>query len=312
MWHYGDMLSSRLFALAQSPACPERYNVADPAGQFTTLAELLATLAFTVLVLYLARQDIGVDPGQVDNKAVENVDLRRRDEVAASLFCAMIALIICTILYATLSGDCGSSRGILGLFVYGVLLGLSILALFYTLTLLAVDQLTLVSRVGYVGIVSIGPALVIRFTAPVASAAVDKGAGYATIRNIGWGIMLIYLLLTLWALARSAHRKDRQKSLQKKLHRLLPEKIRQTMAPPVFTFAMATLVGAFSIAITGQSDSFTPPKLLVWVLWMISVASLGFFSLVSTYIFLDVQLAANEGSSSSLTEEEHQDGGGKH
>jgi hypothetical protein len=63
------------------------------------------------------------------------------DDVAAAIFYAMASLAICAFLYAGISGDPeGSRRGATLMVWYAVVLSLSVLALFYSLTLMIYER----------------------------------------------------------------------------------------------------------------------------------------------------------------------------
>lgn len=122
-------------AWASAYSIGTRANVGHLISLYSQLAGVLAGFAFAGLSFYLTRSEL---PSQAAG-------------VAVSLFTAFAALVIVAILYALLSGespDVATRRVDASLLVYGLPFGLSIITLFYSLTLMATERPELAGMVG--------------------------------------------------------------------------------------------------------------------------------------------------------------------
>ncbi|MEJ3746154.1 hypothetical protein WEI85_23055 [Actinomycetes bacterium KLBMP 9797] len=277
-------------------------NPAAVAGQYSAFAGLLTGFAFSGLVLYIGRQASAHQLTTVDRYAPPTAV--RAADVAASLFYAMTSLGLCAFLYANLSGERPTSgRALTAMLLYGTVLGLSVLSLWHSLTLMMFEhELTKnAARYAYWVVVVVGPAIVMRFLAGVCHEAWEvRCAVHPTEAPCGWrvtpvsvGLVLLFLMLGLSALITALgipryrrhggpDRRDDEFTLFGRVWNaaLAPLARRRDMLaarpslPGVGVFLLAALVMLASLFVTTRSTTITPPH---WLIFGVLVA--GFFLL---------------------------------
>jgi hypothetical protein len=131
-------------------------SVAATAGTYATFGGVLAGFAFAGLCVYLGRDHCRNDdfssssaPGQMDdssecrrpsgNEKSGPVEVKH---IAAAVFYSMASLAISSFLYSTLAGIADSSPGVAvtALLSYGIIFALSVLSLFYSVTLMMLEH----------------------------------------------------------------------------------------------------------------------------------------------------------------------------
>ncbi|MGH3742101.1 MAG: hypothetical protein ACRDT1_12300 [Micromonosporaceae bacterium] len=159
---------------------------------YASLSVALAGFAFAGLVLYLSRQDSrsgaaaqpaaagGAVAGQPGSGARERYVHISPHAISKTLLYAMSALIICAFLYGRLAGEWeaeSSGLVLLTLVAYGVILGLSVLSLFYAMCLLMLThQVTRRAAEDTRWVVAaMGPGVVMSFLAGVSADAWSAG-----------------------------------------------------------------------------------------------------------------------------------------
>jgi hypothetical protein len=130
----------------QELAAPPELETENLAPQYAQLCGLLAGFAFVGFSIYLARPKLPVEAANV----------------TAALFAAFVTLMLLAVLYALMAADKSSSRVAIGIFVYGLPFGLASIVLFYTLTLMALEnpQLHATVQIGRIFVLVVGPAIV--------------------------------------------------------------------------------------------------------------------------------------------------------
>jgi hypothetical protein len=282
-------------------------NPAAVAGQYSAFAGLLAGFAFSGLVLYIGRQAAGSRPATVDQVA-EPPPVRAAD-VAASLFYGMTSLGLCAFLYANLSGEEPTSgRALTAMLLYGTVLGLSVLSLWYSLTLMMFEhELTKnAARYAYWGVVVVGPAIVMRFMAGLAHEAwevrcaahpAEAPCGWKRVTpiSVGFGALLLMLVLSSlitavgiprhrWAGGR--RRPEEELTLFGRVWSaaLTPLVKRRDMLaarpilPSVGVFTLAAVVMLISLFVTTRSAAITPPHWLIFGVLGAAFVLLGCFA----------------------------------
>jgi hypothetical protein len=156
-------------------------NVAATAGAYATFGGVLAGFAFAGLCVYLGRDKSGGDdcrastsaPGQVGesdgNEKLRPVEVKH---VTVAVFYSMASLAISSFLYSTLAGVASSSPGAAAtaFLSYGIVFALSVLSLFYSVTLMMLEHpLTKdAAKHGYWVVTIAGTIIVLRFLAEAA------------------------------------------------------------------------------------------------------------------------------------------------
>ena len=109
-----------MYFMGEGPAL----DVTATAGLYCQIAGVLAGFAFTGLHQYLTRRKADTTDGGA----------KREGPVALSLFAALTALTICSLLYAILAGGRpNSGPALTGLLIYGPIFGVAILSMFHAL-----------------------------------------------------------------------------------------------------------------------------------------------------------------------------------
>lgn len=282
-------------------------NPAAVAGQYSAFAGLLTGFAFSGLVLYIGRQALGNRPATVDDSA--DPAAVRASDVAASLFYAMTSLGLCAFLYANLSGEPPTSgRALTAMLLYGTVLGLSVLSLWYSLTLMMFEHEVTknAARYAYWGVVVVGPAIVMRFLAGLAHEAwevrcavhpAEAPCEWQRVTPISVGFAALLLMLALSALitalgiprhrwAGGQHRSDDELTMFGRVWNaaLAPLAKRRDMLaarpilPCVGVFTLAVLVMLISLFVTTRANSTTPPHWLIFGVLVMGFGLLGSFA----------------------------------
>lgn len=146
--------------MAEGPAV----DVTATAGLYCQIAGVLAGFAFTGLHQYLTRRKAVAAGGGHE----------REGPVALSLFAALTALTICSLVYAILAGGRpNSGPALTGLIVYGPVFSLAVLAMFHAVVLL------LPTENKNLGLVAWGARVIVSIVGPtIVMAIVSVGATY--------------------------------------------------------------------------------------------------------------------------------------
>jgi hypothetical protein len=150
-------------------------NVSTLSSVYAQFSGALAGFVFTAFTIYLSRT--GSD-GVADPRA---------GRVSAALFSAFGALVLTTLLYTVLSGETSGNRAAIGLFVYGLPLGLAILTMFYSIVLFTIDNraLATVTTQGRFVLALIGPVLIMARINVSARNLCRQGRGWRAF-HLGW------------------------------------------------------------------------------------------------------------------------------
>ncbi|MGH3655978.1 MAG: hypothetical protein ACRDUA_04920 [Micromonosporaceae bacterium] len=188
------------------------FDPGPAAEMYGQLAAVLAGFAMAGLVLYLERQK------RIAPEVVDAVD-QRVEHISAvvitkTLFYAMSALVICAFLYSRLAGE-GEASGpvVLAMMLYGVVLGTSVLSLFYALSLVMLTH-EVTREAAWTTrwvIAAMGPAVVMSFLAGISGDAwaLKCGKDCAVLTSPRfWGFLLIAIFVAfgLWLTSSKARR----------------------------------------------------------------------------------------------------------
>jgi len=181
-------LSSAVGDSGPLPRVGEDAGVANLTSLYSQLCGVLAGFAFAGLAIYLNASQL---PAQAA-------------AVSVSLFTAFAALVIVSVLYALLSGESSrvaTRRTDTSLLLYGLPFGLSIITMFYALTLMAVERPELAGMVG------VGKFLVVVATPTILLgrlniAAIDIAADHGRWKphQLGWVLLILYPIVAAFIL----------------------------------------------------------------------------------------------------------------
>jgi hypothetical protein len=229
-------------------------ELGSTANSYSTFAGILAGFSFTALVVYLQRQP--------DSKGADARDLG--SQVATNLLYSTASLIISAFLYANVTSQASDFPRADGeLLLYGGVLGLSVLVMLYSLTLMIYEVRNTRPAVRYAYWLTViaGPAIIFRFLVDVAqsvwrSAAIMQGKSgtlSAMVTCFSWiGICLLLFLSSAITVFGMLHWYPRTRALVDWLAK------RPTL-PALIVFISATGAAIGSIFITGPM-SFTPNR----------------------------------------------------
>ncbi len=146
------------------------YNPALSAGVYAAFGMFLAGVAVTCVVIYLGQQrarDGNIHKLEAAGQSEVEVkgEYATSGNITASLLYAIAGLVACSFLYGSLSGHGQSEAASIVMILNGAVFGLSVLSLFYSLTLMMLQNPATkhAARPAYWIVVSVGPALVMRF-----------------------------------------------------------------------------------------------------------------------------------------------------
>lgn len=246
-------------------------------SSYATLAGVLAGFSLTALAVYL-----GWRPESVCGSQQPEGDIAG-PKVVASLFYAMASLAMCSFLYASVASpmfDVGR-RASAELLLYGIIFGLSVLALFYSLTLMAYENVRTreAARYAYWVVVIAGPIVILRF---LMDAANNTFQAMCLPRCIvpSWSppviaeVVLLGLLLVFSAAITVLRVLHWWTSTQKIVEGLY----RHPALPSVIVFVLSTCVTVGSLLVTAEIN-FSPSSLYAEVILCAGFALLALFAL---------------------------------
>jgi hypothetical protein len=238
-------------------------GLSSTGSSYSSFAGILAGFSFTALAIYLGwrPEEKGGEPALGHDKSQPSQDAPlpdkyiQRTTVAAALFYAMASLVICSFLYASLTAQASDAqkRVPAELLLYGVVFGLSVLALFYALTLMMYERshTRQAASYAYWVVVIAGPVVVLRFLIDAANGvwqlrctpACPPEAWPAPV-IVGLGLLVVLLVLSVViTVFRLLHWWDWSRELLRRLYR-------RPTAPTVVVFILATCVTVGSLIIT--------------------------------------------------------------
>jgi hypothetical protein len=283
-----------------SEKCAINLDLTSSAQAYATFSAVLAGFAFSGLCLYIARSPISdkesEEAGSKKRRARQVADgskhsVGRGEEhdpievrhVSAAVFYAMASLGISSFLYSNLVSIVKSSQGaaVTALLSYGIIFALSVLSLFYAVTLMMLEhRLTMkAAKHAYWMTIIAGTVIVLRFLAGSAADAVQvrylvRGTcppplpGLFSLRGIFCTLIIAALLSVLSTI---------------ELHRREPveEKAKRTnfpMAPPIVVFITAVFVATVeSPYLNTRDSSYAPSSVMIDASYAISVVLITLF-----------------------------------
>jgi hypothetical protein len=298
------MLQQALLPVARGASSTNSSDLGVTANTYTSFAEIMTGFSFAALAIYLAYES---SPGKhnaekdtcrhTDGRASlctkENDQERKpidvgadfpicRHQVAAALFFSMASLAISSFLYASLSTQVEyPSKVVAALLPYGVIFGTSVLAFFYSLTLMTyANSFTwLAAKAAYYVVVIAGPAVVLCFLVDAAQGAwylrCSGGCSPRTLwpplsaGMISVAALLVVSLLISW---RRVFEKRRR------LYWICNKLCVRPVLPTVIIFAFAAVVAATSMLIS-EPVQYVPSDAFIWGSLIGGFVLLAFFAL---------------------------------
>jgi hypothetical protein len=249
-------------------------DVASAAKAYADFGGLLVGFAFVALFAYLKEMPRRPPDRQGKRAAAKDgaaVDVTEGHVTLTVLF-AMAALTMTSFLYASLAGEAASEPPALAaaaLLPYGVAFGVSVLMLFYALTLVMLERRhQALAGWAYWMVACVGPAVVLRFLLGAAANARQVMCDFRC--GPGWPLSRWWMFI-LVAGAALAAAVIMLVGLNRSPFRGLRDRVRDLPAgPPIVVFiVVAAMTGVGSLYFTGQEPA-TPP-----LSWMVTAGMWG-------------------------------------
>jgi hypothetical protein len=271
-------------------------NVAATAGAYATFGGVLAGFAFAGLCVYLGRDKGGggdcrasaSGSGQVDdtgefrgsdgNEKLRPVEVKH---VTVAVFYSMASLAISSFLYSTLAGVASSSPGAAAtaFLSYGIVFALSVLSLFYSVTLMMLEHpLTKdAAKHAYWVVTIAGTIIVLRFLAEAArDAFLERCANACRPPGILSWPGIGFTLLVAAALAVLITMELRDYDPTGKLGKL---KHYPTAAPMVVFISVVFVTTTQSLYLHTRGSSYQPSLWMIYVSYAVSIFLVTLFAL---------------------------------
>jgi len=298
------ILQQALLPMVRGTSSTSSSDLGVTANTYTSFAEIMTGFSFAALAIYLAYESstgkhnaetntCGHTDGGASLCTKENDEQRNpiqigvdfpicRHQVAAALFFSMASLAVSSFLYASLSTQVEySSKVVAALLPYGVIFGTSVLAFFYSLTLMTyANSFTwLAAKAAYYVVVIAGPTVVLCFLVDAA-----QGAWYFRCADgcspEGWspplfggtisvGVLLGVSLLISWR---------RVFEKRKSLYWICNLLCVRPVLPTIIIFFFAAVMAAISMLIS-EPVQYVPSSPFIWGSLIGGVALLAFFAL---------------------------------
>ena len=263
---------------------PAAAGLSSTASSYSSFAGILAGFSFAALAIYLGwrpeKEEGQPSSAQGKNSSTEDI---QGTTVAAVLFYAMASLVMCSFLYASLTAQTSDAqkRVPAELLLYGVIFGLSVLALFYALTLMMYERSHTrdAARYAYWVVVIAGPIVVLRFLVNAANSTwqarcTSSCAPETWSAPVTLGLVFLVVLLAL-SVVITTLRLLHWWAATRRFLRLL---YRHPTVPTVIVFALATCVTVGSLLITVPAQ-YAPSGLLTLVSLVVGFLFLALFAL---------------------------------
>jgi hypothetical protein len=258
-------------------------DVASAAKAYADFGGLLVGFAFVALFAYLKempRRSAGQGhkgKPQQDGAAPDVTE----GHVTLTVLFAMASLTMTSFLYASLAGEAASEPPALAaaaLVPYGVAFGVSVLMLFYALTLVMLERRhKAVASWSYWMVACVGPAVVLRFLLGAAANAREVMCDFKC--GPGWPLSRWWMFAAV-ALAAAAAATFMLMGLGWEPIRGLRDRLRDLPAgPPIAVFVgVALMTGLVSLYFTGPQPSFPPVSWMVTAAMWVAVLAVAAFA----------------------------------
>jgi hypothetical protein len=261
--------------------------VASSAQAYATFGGLLTGFAFSGLSFYITRK-----PGQETGSHKEHYRPEVKS-IPAAVFLAMVSLGICSFLYANLGSVASTTprAAIMALLPYGIVFALSVLSLFYTVTLMMLENLPAkdAARIAYWVVTVAGTVLVLRFLAGTVREAVMSRCPAppgplgpptppiaCTLPGVlsSWGICLTLLAAASLSVIFT------MKLQESEPRGVIGELTNHPALPPGFVFiATVVVTTTVSVHLSTRSSPYKPPEWLIYPGYAACILFVALFAL---------------------------------
>jgi hypothetical protein len=296
MWaSRGEMLAPGSTMRGVSAQLPT-VDVASAAKAYADFGGLLVGFAFAALFAYLKempRRSTTHKPAKKSRGKDRPAVAVTEGHVTLTVLFAMASLTMTSFLYANLAGEAASpassaaaaSSGppawaAVALLPYGVAFGLSVLMLFYALTLVMLERRhDAVAGWSYWMVACVGPAVVLRFLLGAAAFSLEDVSGFSSgpgvLLSRGWMFFELALTAVLAAAIMLA-------GLDWKHTRGLRDWFRDKPAgPPITVFiGVAAMTGLASLYFSGREPSYRPHPYVVILTIVAAAVAIAWFALM--------------------------------
>lgn len=248
-------------------------DITAMATAYSTIGGALAGFAFTGFCVYLSR-------GREDDDATEDTGDIKVKHVAVAIFYAMISLAISSILYANLSGVAESDpkAAVTALLSYGIILSLSILSLFYSVALMALEHRPTkdITKHIYWAVTIAGTVIALRFLAEMA-----RDALMIRCRNIcgassilsPWGIELTLLIAASLSVLITIELLEREP-----IGKFGKLRDHPAAAPLLVFIAVVFVTTIHSLYLNTRNESYTSSPWIIYVSYATSIFLVTLFA----------------------------------
>jgi hypothetical protein len=269
----------------------EQMSVASAAESYATFGGVLVGFTFSGLFIYIAREPekawarLAVT---YDKDALRPIAVR---DVTAAVFLSMVSLAVSSFLFSNLVGVADTSPGaaLTALLSYGIVFALSVLSLFYSVTLMMLEHpLTeYVAKTAYWVVTIAGTVIVLRFLAGSARVAVTYGCRHDRIcKPVGVlstkGIILTLLIAALLCVLSAMHLqppKPPEESQFRRLKRKVGFLVNHPSWPPGFVFiATAFVTTSESVYLSTRDPSYAPSASFIYWSYAASIFLVAVFA----------------------------------
>lgn len=258
--------------------------VASTAQAYATFGGLLTGFAFSGLCVYISRE---VKHAGTRGAVTYTGHVRRPivvKDVAVAVFLAMVSLAISSFLYANLAGvaDANPGAAITALLTYGIVFALSVLSLFYAVTLMMLEHpLTEhAAKTGYWVVTIAGTVIVLRFLASTTSAvAVYRCHHVVHCEPPGvlspWGIVFTLIIAMSLAMLTATVLQEHEPGGR------IGALTNHPALPPVVVFLATVFVAALeSVYLSTRDHSYVPSDWFIYLSYGTSIFLVGLFAFV--------------------------------
>jgi hypothetical protein len=286
-------------ASAGLTAADPLFDRSEGVQMYGQLAAVLAGFAFAGLVLYLGRE-VNSPAGRRRRRATRGAP----NQVTEGLFYAMASLVVIAFLYASLAGERQEALGktLTAMLAYGIGFGLAVLSIFYAVTLMMLGhpQTSVAARRTIWVIVVVGPLVVMRFLAGVASDVWKRSCGPSCpddvlLHPLMWGALAIVALFVVSVMLIWDPRKKWLRWLRflrtftiwilrfRFVNRVTRRLRKEPLVPVRVAFVVSALVGVASLGVSSLPSSWgdAPPMWVTYVALVAAVGVLAFFAVAA-------------------------------
>ncbi|MEU5725022.1 hypothetical protein ABZ783_24795 [Micromonospora sp. NPDC047738] len=254
---------------------PSKMQTEALAGAYAQVAGLLAGFAFVCLANYL-----GSDRRRTNTSSADVLGRR----ISVTLFSAFAALVLISVLYALLTGEGdATARANTGIVIIGLPFGLSVLTLFFALTLMATERdFNEMIRLGRVLVVIVGPAIVHLRLMNALSVLETKATAQPSPYQLGIALVVALLMVSSVAYLTTKTNRDDQ-------HRQKP--LIATAATTHAGLLIAVAAAFLASFVAAQPEAYKPARVTLYVIAIAAFVLLAAFATCAAWAIRDATAA---------------------